>query len=352
MSGEDAAAYLNTQYRSFDLHDETSPVGVVMRTTAHWGFFCDGFEGDAGCYMGFARCVTSASILNHRVMVTDKGQLYMGLARSTGIMFNATLVETKLGRCTYQFDGTSWGRYNRGCGGTAPNGEGMCQDRHSAWYNIDPHTGKECTDTSAVVLQDYCPHREKRGSEPRRSGDSPCFWKGPAFYTQNGFGASETHKMLSQRVRNQKDYWDQMTSWDEVVIDAELLLKELQSDPAQAIVAMVYEKNQDTQKNSESIRTAKRMAAQMQKEFDMDEPVPVVGVDTTIDAMAKEVDGPFFFGKAPTTVPTTTLPPDGPMCCWGGCSGTCQKGFCGASKTQCKSCGGEWCQFDPPVTVV
>merc|ERR1719329_130952 len=115
-------------------------------------------------------CISSGSILNGYVMIKPDGVTAIGLQRSTGIMFNTSLIENKLGRCTYQFDGGSLGRYNRGCGTMAKNGEGECADKSSAWYNIDPKTGKEAMGDSDVVLNDYCPVRISKHKEPTDSG--------------------------------------------------------------------------------------------------------------------------------------------------------------------------------------
>lgn len=251
-----------------------------------------------------------------------------------------------MGRCTYQYDGTSWGRYNRGCGSTAPNGEGFCEDKTSAWWNKDPKTGEECTDKSDVVLKDYCPKRKRAGTAPMRSGDSPCFWKGPAFYPKGGFIKSETHDMMSQRIANQKDYGDQVSTWDEVVLDAAILLEELRRDPAAVVSAMVYDDSGDVSKTGEAKKTAMRMAKKMQAEFNMNSPVPVVGVDTQLHVHAQpDIPGPFFYGEKMTTQTTTTTPRTGPACCFNSCDGTCANAanFCGQSTGNCATCSGIWC---------
>jgi hypothetical protein len=341
LSGPDAAAYLNDLWTGYQAGNKSTPVGAVMRATKEWKFYCDGFQNDTGCFNGRARCITSGSILNPFVMLKPDGVTAIGLQRSTGIMFNTSLVETKLGRCTYQYDGGSLGRYNRGCGTMAYNGEGGCEKKASAWYDLDPKTGRQVTADADCVMDDYCPNRIRNGKEPLESGSPPCFWKGPAFDPRaqaQGFGESETHEMLEQRIRNQHDIYDRMTTWDEVVIDAELLYNELVRDPARAVIAMLYHWSPDFRKTDIAKGAALAMALEMQKEFNMSEPVPLVAVDVTMNVTADLTRGPFFFGRHPN--------PDQGPCCWNGCdAGSCNKDgeWCGENSGNCASCGGDWC---------
>lgn len=344
LTGEEAAAYLNHNYKAFDAHDSSSSPGVVMRTADTWGFFCQGFADYQGCYNGFARCITSASILNNQVMLLNGDQIMLGLRRTQGIMINTSMVEERLARCSYQFDGTSWGRYNRGCGSTAPNGPGMCDDKTSAWWDIDPATGKEVEVTSNKVLHDYCPTRMKAHSEPTSSGQPPCFWKGPAFDSKNGFIKSETHKMMKQRLKNQEG---EIMQWDEVVLDAEIMLEELRRDPARVVPAMVYADSGDEALSGIAKRAAQHMAEKMQREFNMAAPVPVVGIDTQLHISAQPlVPGPFFFGQKYTTQTTTTTPRTTAGCCHGNCHTDCKppSDWCSWNAGNCEgSCDGKWC---------
>lgn len=293
MSAEDAAKYFNEMYMGYKVGDPTSNVGVVMRTTNKWEFFCEGFETFTGCYLGQAKCISSASILNNQVMV-EKKKIVFALDRASGILFNTSMVETELGRCSYQFDGVSYGRYYRGCGSMAKNGdEKYCKLDASAWKNICPSTKKECTSDDAEVKQDYCETRIDNGEEPKVPIDGPCFWKGPAY---SGDGASETHKMLDQRIKHQGKDANMTATWDEVVIDAALLLNAIKRDPATAIPAMVWRKSADLVDNKVQHAAAVELAAAMQKEFEMAAPVPVIGVDISVDVTKK---GPFISEAPP-----------------------------------------------------
>jgi len=297
LTSDEAVRYLNSNYGGWKDGDEQSSVGVVMRTAISWGFFCEGFKADTGCSNGMVHCTTSASILNDHVMLNNKDQLALGLS-PTAIIFNTSVVETKLGRCTYQYDGGTFARYNRGCGGNAKVGPGMCKNLESAWFDIDPKTGTDTTDKSEVVLKDYCPNRK---DPPTEIDDAPCYWKGPAWSKTGVTTKSETHKMMSQRIRNQRDDVEAVSAWNEVVIDLRVLLSELRQDPARVVLAMVYQDGGDSLKTQLAIKTAAMMAKDMQEEFNMDQPVPVVGVDTTLHIHSRpDVPGPFFNGMTTT----------------------------------------------------
>merc|ERR1712137_364442 len=190
----------------------------------------------------------------------------------------------------------------------------------------------------------------------RRLNEEPCFWKGPAFETvfnpEGGFIKSETHHMLSQRVENQEGFGDLTATWDEVVIDTELMLHALQWDPAIVVPAFVYQDNGDESKTGIAKKMAAKMADAMMKEFNMDQPVPVVGVDTRLHVAAQpDVPGPFFYGKKYTTQTTTTTPRIEAACCQGGCeqSNQCfpKNEYCGQNKDNCQGCSGVWCP--PPM---
>jgi len=340
MAGADVAAYLNQLYTGFDEKNDSSPVGIVLRTTKEWKFYCEGFANDTGCFNGRAECITSASIFNHRVMVKEDGTPAVGLQRDTGIVFNTSMIEEKLGRCTYQYDGGSLGRYNRGCGMMAHNGEGACDDKASPWYDLDPATGKPVTDDCHAVMGDYCQNRIDNGKEPLGPGDAPCFWRGPAFTTTPGAVVpSETHQMLRQRMRNQAaGTSDLLTTWDEVVIDSRLLYEQLVRDPTVIVPAIIYQWSPDHAHTLIAKTAAEGIAKAMQKEFNMPWTVPLVGVDTTANVTANPKKGPFFYGYRPTPLPSP--------CCFDTCdAGACAEpgDWCAMNHGNCASCNGHWC---------
>jgi len=222
----------------------------------------------------------------------------------------------------------------------AMNGPGGCENMFSAWFNLDPNTAEPVESTSHFVLDDYCPNRIKHGTEPLTSGTPPCYWKGPAFSTNKSeVTKSESHQMLKQRIRNQEGIADMMTTWDEVVIDAEMLQEELELDPAVIVPAVLYHWSPDHAHTDIAFAAATKIALDMQVEFNMPEPVPVIGVDVSANVTAGDVNKPFFAGLRPDK-------PEG-NCCWGGCSaGSCKAGYCSEAQENCEvNCGGEWCDF-------
>merc|ERR1711879_851748 len=80
---------------------------------------------------------------------------------------------------------------------------------------------------------------------------------------------------------------------------------------------------------------------------DPDEQVLVLRADHVIHRQGTTTK----FPPAPPTPPAPTPSPPGPspspssgQCCYGGCAGSCQGGWCGESQSQCEgSCNGQWC---------
>ena len=62
--------------------------------------------------------------------------------RVAGVVFNRSLVEKRLGKCSNMFDGASFNRYNGACGCVA--GATNCSDPHSAYGNVCPSVGRTC----------------------------------------------------------------------------------------------------------------------------------------------------------------------------------------------------------------
>lgn len=293
LGGHQVASLMNSAYSSFDPYNPSSGTGLVVRTTAKWEFFCPGFSGYGGCYKGSAECASSASIMNNKMMIKNGG-IHLGLERTTGIAFNPSLVEDKLGRCSYPYDGVTWGRYNHGCGAVAScwGSDGCCDSgAHSAFWNIDPVTGKEATPESDVVARAAC----ENGHPPA------CFWKGAGFYPERGLVPSQTHTMLKDRFDSQGSDPTQIEKWNEVIIDAAKLHDELSMNPTNAVWGMLYIKGDSNAKN-----LARRMSEDMAAEFGMAMPVPLIAVDPSVQVATAS---PFSFEGAPEPEPTPTPAP-------------------------------------------
>jgi len=55
---------------------------------------------------------------------------------------------------------------------------------------------------------------------------------------------------------------------------------------------------------------------------------------------------------SPPSPPSPRPSPTGGQCCYGGCSGNCQGGWCGQSQTNCEgNCNGKWCPKQSHVVV-
>merc|ERR1711879_802367 len=67
----------------------------------------------------------------------------------------------------------------------------------------------------------------------------------------------------------------------------------------------------------------------------------------TIGSTTKFPPAPAPPAPSPTPTPpgpTPTPVPSSGQCCYGGCSGNCQGGWCGQSQAHCESnCNGKWC---------
>merc|ERR1719328_605296 len=108
------------------------------------------------CSNGMADCRMSASLINHKMMLSSTtGKISIGLSRSTGYIFNQTLVESTLARCAYIWDGATNNRYNIGCGDGCP-GNDCSKGSMSAFFNICPSTGKTCTADDNEVKRAFC----------------------------------------------------------------------------------------------------------------------------------------------------------------------------------------------------
>jgi len=82
--------------------------------------------------------------------------------------------------------------------------------------------------------------------------------------------------------------------WTEVVLDGRVLFQILNAKPAHAIVAFIYDKD-----NAVGKLNAQALASRMQTEYGMQEPVPIIAFDTTVDVTETE---PFSFESDVTSV--------------------------------------------------
>jgi len=268
------------------MHDDESPLGVTISMQNKFQIYCS--EVGASCYQGHADCRFSASLYNHKMMLNRKSHgIKITMSRVAGIVFNQTMVERSIGKCSYMFDGASFNRYNGACGCGALSVD--CKDPKSAFGNTCPSTGKVCTVKDREVSRCSCEHME----EPSRSDVPQCYWKGAGFNTSHVRRSSDqTRDMVKARLRHQdgKDSNDRLEYWNEVVIDEHLLLAELRKNPELAIPAFIYVKG-----NPAGIDYATRMRDDYVKQFNVNTEIPLIAVDPTVDV--DTVVGPFSYEK-------------------------------------------------------
>jgi hypothetical protein len=288
LSGAEAAAYLNEQYMGLSESDPDSPIGTVIHM-GPYEFYCARIL-NTSCYMGKSDCMCSTSVYNHKMILSDTNSFAAGLDRKTGMVFNTSLVHSKLAKCAYQFDGASDIRYNHGCGSLPAGNHMNCDDKLAPFYNLDPDTMEEVTDKSELVTAKYCPNHKVNPTLPT---DDQCYWMGAGFYPGNDH-PDELRKMIDQRLTNQKGKASLVQTWNEIVLDVELIHQELLQQPALVIPAMLWvQKENDEQWNEIAQQEAQAMAIKFKEDYHMPEPVPVIAVQSWLDVTVKNFKGPF-----------------------------------------------------------
>jgi len=298
---------MNDLYMGFDPDDDTSPTGVTinMQGSDDFTFYC--LANGTGCNEGYADCRISTSIYNKHMLVSEDGMYQVTMDRGQGIVFNQSAVLSQYLKCSYVYDGASFNKVYGGCG-CAALGAADCGSTMSAYSNHDcPYIADfvsntcinaceqntsmcvEADTTTERVEPCYCSSPHLDGIYPGYDVDSTlqsqCYFKGPAF----GGGTDETRDMLKRRVTSQEtnggiedvtgegERWKQ-GYWNELVLDANVVFEVLRRKPAEAIVAFVYLKGDVVAKAK-----AATMAASMQYDYSMQQPVPLIAFDTTVN---------------------------------------------------------------------
>jgi len=298
VRGDDKALVdeLNKAYMGFDETDATSPLGVYLSMASspntYWGnVYCSKMNnpnGNTTCFNGFADCKMAASLVNHKMMLSSTtGKINVGLSRATGYIFNRTLVEKKLAKCAWIWDGATNNRYNNGCGDGAPGND--CTDKTTAFYDICPSTGGTCKGDDLEITRTFCKGVPGGTVDPPRSHDGrvQCMFPGPGidYHGQDGFTPSTAEYlrlMANTRVKYNNGKDDQgpnIEKWNEVDLDERLLDKD-------SIVAFFYVKSRAP--------IAVNNAQDMQSEYSDDSgiTVPLIGLDDGIVIAGS--NGPFF----------------------------------------------------------
>jgi len=291
LSPEAAAEMLNKQYMGFNDKDDTSPLGVTMSWAAEQedftkNLYCHPYM-DTGCYNGESDCRMSCSLFNWR-MINNNYIVSIDFGRPTGYVFNQTMVEQTLGKCSYIFDGASENRYNNGCGsGAGAN----CKEPGSAYADICPNpTPHTCTANDAEVKGSLCaPYGPQK--VPEKPEDYQCFFSGPSLNFPKHDQPDHLREMVKARLANELATQKYMYH-NEVVLDERLLIPAIWNDPAVVVPAFVYANS-----SAQGRAKAEEMSARFSQVYQVGK-IPVLGMKDTTDFRP---NGPFFVPKDEAT---------------------------------------------------
>jgi len=277
---------MNQEYKAFNANDPTGSIGTYIRVTGDTKVYCH-----EGCYSGYADCRVSGMVFNPTQIIdpTTGGIAWEFVGTEStgdylGFWVNQTLIKERLGKCAYILDGGTDNKYNMGCGKAAACNTHDCDDKTCAYASRDPAT-------------DYTTYANGE-SECVQGGMYPadecltafCGYKGASFYKETGLIPDETFKVLKFRADDQDA--DTKPKWNEFVLDGELMLQELQRNPAGTIPAIVYVSTFP----GDGKAAATAMAQKMADDWNMQAPVPVIKVDLSVDVVSG--GSPFVFEEA------------------------------------------------------
>lgn len=302
-----AVQNLNAMYMGFNEADDESPLGVTMSmagqanmdSTFDDNLFCAPLM-NTECYKGQADCRMSATLFNHRVVVSND-HFSQTMKRPVGYVFNPVLTEKYFGKCSYIWDGADSNGLNNGCGAGAP-GLAECNNTLSAFNDlcsVDPTTPHTCTRTDSEVNGKLCKSNPQFTTEtygsvdpPEQSTDATCFYEMPALVYGDFTETNHFRDSLRQRIALQGNDTNKQQDWNEVVIDDRLLIPQVRANATNTILAFVCIPTNE-------IPDACAIAISMRDEFLTRYKVtgiPVVQIDTTLNIT--ESGGPFVL---PTT---------------------------------------------------
>lgn len=314
LNGEAIAAQMNMDFNGYKKGDATSSIGVWIHAGHDTQIHCGG-----DCWQGQSDCRVSGSVLNSQQMIDrDTGKPGGFFANiQTGWYVNSSKVTSKLAKCMYAWDGASNGKVNFGCGGPqGKTGETVCGNpedlKESAFNNkVPPEYTKTSGADSPNVKPFVCNGDAFVGVMPDNGVGDACFWKGVAFDTAIGESADEIHEAIDYRIDHSKDdksaYNDCGQSstlcWNELILDGQLMQKEMQTDPAGTMSAILYWANPDNQPQTlqEALAEAQKLAKEMQATYKMAKPVPIIQLNRDLDVRGGDAK-PFVFSPADNTL--------------------------------------------------
>lgn len=288
-SEADAVHNLNWMYMHFKEDDDTSRLGLTISMASQLGsfndnIFCHDLMGTS-CYMGQADCRMSASLFNHKVLVSGD-HLAPTMNRPVGYIINQTLVETQVGKCAYVWDGADFTKLNNGCGNGATSTD--CNSQDSAFANMcDGHT---CTRDDHQVSSQFC-----KGSgygvvdPPTDPSGATCFYEMPGLVYGHSTTTNNLRDALKFRVSTQGDNPNMTANWNEIVLDDRLLVPAITANPEQAIWAFVCVHGGSALPNACDL--ARSMRDKFKTDYNVQGDIPVVMMDATADF--RTTHGPF-----------------------------------------------------------
>lgn len=266
-------------------------MGTFIRISGSTHVYCH-----ESCHSGWADCRVSGSVYNpSQIVDKDTGAIswyFVGTQTHgdyLGFWVNQTLIKQKLGKCAYTFDGGTDNKYNMGCGQHAPCSSNSCDDNTCAYAGLDP-----ATDFTTYINGDS--DVVSGAVSPACVDPGTCAYKGPSFYKEAGYVADETFKAWKWRAEVGAGSPQLM---NELVLDGELMQRELQYNPAAVIPAILYASTFPGGA-AEGKAAAQDMAQQFATEWNMATPVPVIKIDLSVDVTAG--GNPFVFETAAETV--------------------------------------------------
>jgi hypothetical protein len=302
MTSEAAAAYLNGLYFGYKFPivpgDTESPLGVTMSfagdpSSFSANLYCKPQMLKTDCYGGRADCRMSAAILNWK-MINNDYTFVPVMKRQVAYVFHPDMVEKVAGKCFYPFDGSDFYRINQGCGEQL-SASADCSDKKSAFWNICPSNGGEvCKGSETEVTNRMC-KPDGPVTPPETKTQTTCFFRGVAL-AKDSPGKSDLRAMVNHRMEMELKHGDYAT-WNEVVLDNQLLIPAIWKDPAAAIPAFLVTKSS----GNGGLGIAKAMQKEFHEYFKFEDTIPIVQVND-VDKFCSNEDcgqvanrhGPFF----------------------------------------------------------
>lgn len=217
-------------------------------------------------------------------------------------------METYFGKCAFIWDGAADRRVNNRCG-TGANAAGLdsvlCDQPRSAYKDIcwerqpDHHCLRddpEITQYYCKCDQDWCNGTYGVAAPPSRRRDAACYYEMPAMWldyenptAETITGTNHLRDSMKQRMVFQTSATDQVSEWNEVIIDNRLLVPQMRRDPTHTILAIVYVKTTDG-----AYDQAVQMRDEFQRTYKVDCDgcqIPIIAMDITVNVT--EAGGPF-----------------------------------------------------------